>query len=396
MEPSLDQSDSQPSLSWSAFSDPDKCLDDLLLSDIYQHSRGQRASAAQITDPNNNERLGCAAQPHAQDYPLWCIGCRVGLEEDAVFSLLQRAGWVYVEGLMNNGLTHLLKLTPGIIHTRNGPVWQTIDMSDWTKMLMMHDPTTVVSVGRWVRVGKGVFKGDIGLVVRCEDWGSRGFTGPSPQSANNRPFAEMKCLHNVDPKRQGNGVYTAGGLTFEHGLIQKKYDLHSLASNVPDIPSHLFSLFQCSRHPAILASAFPHPQEWSFEEGEAVIIHPSGKKGTIIAINTECLEVDLSTGEGAVAVPWYYIRKVIAISDFVHIMAGPLHGTTGWVDGLDEDTVHLVEKHIEGNISVIPNSYQLVETRQHPILPRAMFVEPAQQPPQAKPSALDRHSCQNF
>ncbi|KAF8799587.1 hypothetical protein BYT27DRAFT_7120230, partial [Phlegmacium glaucopus] len=298
MEPSLDQSDAQPSLSWSAFSDPDKSLDDLL-SGIYQRSRGQRTSAARITGPNDSERITGPNDRDGlscQDYPLWRIGCRVGLEEDAVFSLLQRAGeghqirsaftrgsirgWVYVEGLMNNGLTDLLKSTPGVIHTRNGLVQQTIDMSDWTKMLMMHDPTTVVGMGRWVRVSKGVFKGDIGLVVGCENWGAEVLLVPRlkapttdhslkrkrstirPQPTLFDPIA-FKYSHDIELKTRGNGVYTVGGSTFEHGLIRKKYDLHSLSSDVLDIPSHLFSLFQSSEHPTILVSAFPRPQEWS-------------------------------------------------------------------------------------------------------------------------------------
>jgi len=104
-----------------------------------------------------------------------------------VFSLLQLAaprhelcsaftrgsihGWVYLETTMNEHINRLLKLTPGIVSHRTGIIREQIDFQDWTKMLTMNDIKTDVDVGRWVRVRKGTYKGDIGYVIASESWG---------------------------------------------------------------------------------------------------------------------------------------------------------------------------------------------------------------------------------
>ncbi|KIK07882.1 hypothetical protein K443DRAFT_2099, partial [Laccaria amethystina LaAM-08-1] len=127
--------------------------------------------------------------PTSRDFPLWRVACRLGIEEEAVFSLLQLAapwhelrsaftrgsirGWVYLETTMNEHINRLLKLTPGIVSRRTGIIREQIDFEDWTKMLTMHDIEANVDVGRWVRVRKGTYKGDVGYVLASESWGVR-------------------------------------------------------------------------------------------------------------------------------------------------------------------------------------------------------------------------------
>ena len=53
----------------------------------------------------------------------------------------------------------------------------------------------------------------------------------------------------------------------------------------------------------IAKSNFPCHEEWIFEEGEQVIVS-SEKEGTIAAVESTHLEVDLATNEGIKAVSW--------------------------------------------------------------------------------------------
>ena len=108
----------------------------------------------------------------------------MGLEEEAVFYLLQRAtsehqirsaftrgsvrGSIYVEGILDAEMISFLNSTPGIIRKQSGVVRQNIDPSDWVKLLTMQDPTSVVEAGQWIRVLKGAYKGDLGFVTRVE------------------------------------------------------------------------------------------------------------------------------------------------------------------------------------------------------------------------------------
>jgi hypothetical protein len=143
--------------------------------------------------------------PTENDFLLWRVHCRVsfrviassdhdthehvqvGVEEEAVFFLLQKAepphelwsaftrgsvrGWVYLETSMKEHLVCLLMRTPRIIHTwQTGVVCQPIDFQDWMKMLTMQDGKLQPVIGQWVWVRKGMYKGDVGVVRGVENW----------------------------------------------------------------------------------------------------------------------------------------------------------------------------------------------------------------------------------
>ena len=111
----------------------------------------------------------------------------MGLEEEAVFSLLQRAtsdhpirsaftrgsvrGSIYVESILDTNTISLLNSTPGIIRNQSGVVRQIIDPSDWVKLLTMQDPMMAVKAGQWIWVRNGAYKGDLGFVTHVETWG---------------------------------------------------------------------------------------------------------------------------------------------------------------------------------------------------------------------------------
>jgi hypothetical protein len=301
---------------------------------------------------------------------------QMGLEEEAVFYLLQRAeeehhlrsaftrgsirGWIYLEANFNNSLLQLLRLTPGVISSRHGVLRHPIDSSDWVKMLTMHDPRGLVQVGNWVQVGKGKYKGDVGFVVRVESFvkillvprlnppTSIDTLKRKRTAVRSKPELvdpdTIKKVFAVDPRLgPEEEAFTALGLEFHHGLLLKAYDFHSVTP-ISIIPSSLFRLFLFSGHPHVLSSEFPKPQEWIFEEGEPVIIRSSGELATVAAIEPGHLEVCRSNGSGNMAIPWSDVRKAFQVGDFVQVTSGSLIGVAGWVDCVDEEVVSLVEK----------------------------------------------------
>jgi hypothetical protein len=306
----------------------------------------------------------------------------VGFEEEAVFSLLERAtqhhirsaftrgsirGAIYVEGNLDADVISLLTLTPGIIRTRSGVQRQLIDPSDWVKLLTMQDPILVVKEGQWIQVRNGVYKGDLGFVTRVEAWGAEVLVVPrlKPPQANTslkrkrtaikpepRLFdpATFSSMFQRQPKLQYDGSYTSRGLVFHHGLLRLSLDLHSISPISAGIPSRILGLFKLSSYPAITGSNFPRPEEWVFEEGEKVIVS-SEKEATIAAVQSTHLEVDLATNEGIKVVSWYNVRKVFSPGEFVSVMSGPSRGRRGWVERIVDDTVYFLEYKEEGNIS---------------------------------------------
>jgi hypothetical protein len=309
----------------------------------------------------------------------------MGLEEEAVFFLLQRAiskhqirsaftrgsirGSIYVEGILDVDTISLLNSTPGIIRTQFGIVRQSIDSSDWVKLLTMQDSITVVKAGQWIRVRTGVYKGDLGFVKCVEAWGAQVLVVPrlktsTPETATSlkrkrtaiRPGpglfdpATFSSVFGRQPKLQRDGTYFSRGLVFDHGLLQLSLDLHSISLNSTGIPSRILGLFNLSSHPALTGTKFPCPEEWVFEEGERVIVS-SSKEATIAAVKSSHLEVDLASNEGIEIVSWYDVRKAFSAWDFVCVMSGPSRGAMGWVESILDDTAHLLEYNEKGNIS---------------------------------------------
>jgi hypothetical protein len=273
-----------------------------------------------------------------------------------------------VESILDDDMISLLSLTPGIVRKQSGVVRQSVDASDWVKLLTMQDPRTMVATGQWIRVRNGLYKGDIGFVTDVEAFGARvlvvpRFKTPTPQTTTSlkrkrtsiRPEPRLfdpvafSSVFQRQPKLQEDGIYTYRGLYFDHGLLRLNLDLHSISPNSAGIPTQIFKLFKLSKHPAV--TGFPRPEEWIFEESEQVIVFPSRKKATIVAITSTHLEVDLATEEGIEAISWHNVRKVFSVGDFVSVMSGPLRGTMGWVERIEADTVYFLEYKEKGNVS---------------------------------------------
>jgi transcription elongation factor len=261
---------------------------------------------------------------------------------------------------MNEYLNRLLKLTPGIVRRRTGIIREQIDFVDWTKMLTMHDHDADVHAGGWARVCKGTYKGDVGYVAISETWGVRLLLVPRlppprpagsslkrkrsaavPEPALFEPDA-MERIYGTPAIASDDGTHRFGGNIFEDGLIIQEFDLHSVSSTSV-IPTSLFFLFQQSRHSVLLTAKFPRPLEWNFVEGESVLVSSSGKLGVVKTIWTDSVEVDLANGEGIMSVTWSDLRKHIVTGDFVEIVSGPLREQTGWVEGIDGETVHVID-----------------------------------------------------
>jgi hypothetical protein len=317
----------------------------------------------------------------------------VGLEEEAVFYLLQRAtsehqirsaftrgsvrGSIYVEGILDANMISLLNFTPGVIRKQSGVVRQIIDPSDWVKLLTMQDPMTVVKASQWIRVRNGVYKGDVGFVTHVEAWGARVLVvprlkTPTPQAPASlkrkrtaiKPeprlfdLATFSSVFQRQAKLHRNGIYTSRGLVFDHGLLRLDLDLHSISPNSTGVPSQILGFFKLSSHPSLTGSKFPRPDEWIFEEGERVTVCSSEKEATIAAVKSTHLEVDLATNEGIEAVSWYNVRKVFSAGAFVSVTSGPLRGTMGWVERIAEDTVYLLEYKEKGNLSTSRDDFK--------------------------------------
>jgi len=232
---------------------------------------------------------------------------------------------------------------------------------------------TVVNKGQWIQICKGSYKGDFGFVMHVEAGGAQVLLipclkAPTLEAATSFKREQTttklepklfnpdtsKSLFQLNPIHQDDGTYTSCGLVFDYGLLQQDFDLHSLSPIFTRIPISVLYLFQLSTHHNIIASDFPSPKEWIFEEGEQIVIRSSNKEATITAVQTTHLEVNLAR-----RVLKLYVHKNFNIGDFVSVMSDPFQGTMGWVDLIDDDITYIIEHQKGGNVSTFSNGIKV-------------------------------------
>ena len=168
-----------------------------------------------------------------------------------------------------------------------------MEPSDWKATLSIPDTivTSSFAVGKWALVSKGVYKGDLGYVSKVEPWEGvtlllvprlrpprslkrkRPRTPSVPDLALFQP-ASIQRIYGVAPSKQAHETYRFRGSVFEHGLILKSFDLHSILSAFVLMPPTLTTLFAESGHPSIpLSALIPCPPlEMIFFQDEKVAI----------------------------------------------------------------------------------------------------------------------------
>jgi len=133
----------------------------------------------------------------------------------------------------------------------------------------------------------------------------------------------VERVYGTPAVKRDDGTYKFRGSIFSDGLIVKEFDFFSISLTSVFMSTSIFFLFQQSHHPTILVARFPCPAEWSFNEGDQVLISSSGKLGVIESIGTETAKVDLANGKGIISVTWTKLCKHIIIGDFIEVLSGP-------------------------------------------------------------------------
>lgn len=271
-------------------------------------------------------------------------------------------GYVYLECTMNRQLVQLISTIPGITRTRQGFSYQAIDLEDRPKVLTLPKNKGSVSVRQWVRITKGLYKGDVGIVYQTHSWGVYVLVVPrlaynlteDPKGKGKRKASTVR----PDPKlfdreafqqttsvqiHEHDGHIFVGRLEFIDGLLYKLFDYSSLSGLAFEISWSLSSMFAfaLAHRDDVDLTQRPRPQEWIFFEEEKVVVRPSGKHGIIRSLVPKHAEVEYEDGE-LQRVFWYNMQKDIVVGNFVTILNGPSQGYEGWVIELTGDAAKVL------------------------------------------------------
>jgi transcription elongation factor len=293
----------------------------------------------------------------------------------AAFTRGSDRGYIYIEGDITNDLRDILRRIPGLVRTEGNPIFKFIPPSNRIRTLHLpKDRELRFTVGQWVQVLKGKYKGDLGYVNELLSWGGvrllmvprlpllppsyrpskqerkRPRSTPPPLNLFN-PLAIAKTF-NIVPKKRGN-TYLFNGDKFEDGLLVKDFGASAVSSASVLISTEIHSLFLKSQHPTILSSnrldEFPNPAEWCFFTGEQVKVFcdsesSKGRPGYIRNVESVSVEVELESGELVILKDWYNIQKCVRVGDFVKVVGGVQSGRMGFVDHVSGPDISIIEK----------------------------------------------------
>lgn len=327
----------------------------------------------------------------AEDWPLWRVKCLVGDskvgfwpllilmqpgEEYYVLHLLiskheflsnqlrsaffnpHSPGTVYLEASFLHrddvgSLLHVLRTLSSI----NIRILAVIPENQLAACFLIHDDPAggvMRSPGEWVRIRRGLYQGDVGVVVDSfEKWGGmRGsevalvprLSGARQKrkKASQRPPPQLFDSNNCVQKllRKTASGYTYNRFTFEGGLILKTFP-HSSLEPARMMSPEFVPLFCQSSHPLVRPATMPLPEHWRFEVGERVwvsqrintepvfgtILHTSALGGYLYTVDTEVGHQQYSPN---------FLSKDVNPGDFVEILAGEHVGKEGFVVSRNE------------------------------------------------------------
>jgi len=134
---------------------------------------------------------------------------------------------------------------------------------------------------------------------------------------------------------------------FDHGLLLKNFDYHSISSDDIFIHYSLSFLFRASGHLAMTEASFPPLLEWGFHEDEQVnmvaTMH-TGKTRTVKNVNGHLLEVNLANREGLISLSWNDMWKKHTNSSFIQVSHVPNQRQSGWIVGIKDDWLCCIQK----------------------------------------------------
>jgi hypothetical protein len=292
--------------------------------------------------------------------------CQPKHELRSAFTQGQIHGSIYLEATMNCELISLLKVTCGIVWDLQGISYQGIPEEEWEALLTMREVHCQPSIGEWVRILKGSYKGDVAYVSALQEWqGISALLIPRihiPEPMDDAAPAQCKCKRSrlrtpaalflphlvpktspIQPRLKRENIFMFRHHYLEHGLLRTSFDLTSIAQDVFFMPQCALNLFAASGHPELREARFPCCLEWRFEEEELVVLRPTNDTGRIKQIRQCEAEIELLSREGLVNVSWKDLRKLLVLGDFVQVLSGEGQGCSGWVIAVEDTNVSVVE-----------------------------------------------------
>ncbi|KAL0568566.1 hypothetical protein V5O48_013418 [Marasmius crinis-equi] len=217
-----------------------------------------------------------------------------------------------------------------------------------------------IAPGEWVKVSRGLYKGDIGIVWK-PDSTSSGETGyfllliPRLSARNsNKGRREWPAPCRFKPEAFGSEpkkgeepqTFRFRDKTFSHGLLVKFFEERSVET-VYFAPSEVHNEFSKSKHPFVCLFPFPLPEFYAFEVGDKV--EAAGQVGKVKEVLADMCLVDYGDA-GMHTGPSRLLQKHIIPGDPIRVVVGEHEGQEGLVAERHGSLLYVSQRHSKTGI----------------------------------------------
>lgn len=357
-------------------------------------------AALDYIEQSEQEREDNEGYPTLKDPRMFSVRCKAGLENEAVISLLNKyfalkgtdeeiqiisatavpklVGYIFVEAMRG----HYVRLAvEGILSLKSDSV-KLIHLKEIPKVLKA-DPRKdiTIEVHTFVRIKRGLYTGDLGLVTHVDDDTNTAIVRVVPRLENSRDDQKVKPPAKLfDPEAYPNAQNLAGrnmnsrtfmykNQRFVNGLLEKKFPLDNLdKSNL--LPSYEEVKVFRDAEPServknlimrTLANSIDESKrlQKSLEKGDKVKVI-SGDLfnliGVVLEVNEDFVKVDFSDS-GFFNEPINFkpseLIKVFEVGNHVEVTTGNYKGLNGMIMKIDENRVHLFTEDNKDEVIVL-------------------------------------------
>ncbi|PBK59765.1 hypothetical protein ARMSODRAFT_1027196 [Armillaria solidipes] len=263
---------------------------------------------------------------------LWVLSCIPGWEDIVVFHIGRSAPselgikaafimphldkQVWLEAEMSSVLKTWLIDIPGIARRNQQVQLHAVAPEESRCALRSASSSLPMVIGAWVKVRRGQFKGEVGMVAKVYPWGCKVLPDFGPKL-----FDHV----GLDASVIGERRYRFQGLEYEHDLLARRLSFSQIAI-ASEIENQIVALFGQSRHPQV---------------GEKVTQVGMGRSGFIHTVGEDGLDVQFA--EGLFSVRWADIRKEFKVGQYVQITEGaPADRWCGWIHAFEGSLLQLI------------------------------------------------------
>ncbi|THU94092.1 hypothetical protein K435DRAFT_860914 [Dendrothele bispora CBS 962.96] len=367
--------------------------------------------------PTNPDAVYTASSSHTRIFSAFCVPSvsnSIYLEAD-LGTRPQETG--IVEFLRQNQFvvkSTVLHPHHKVSHSLYSVMMEPVSSREIAQLLSIQTPD--IKVNSWVRVTRGTYCDDGGLVIRREISSSlrrlvilvvprfnrtNVFTPWTPSTVvagSKRKAVPERCPQRLFDEKQYPGEVTTlsekhflyRGQEFSHGLLVKVLAYSSVTTMEVDLDRTTRQLFRIAGHPAINDVAFPVPLEWVFfveEKVEVICLEELSeeqqnnadlprntrrKSGVILTVEEGRCLVNLEAEDDQQWISTRNIRKCIMVGNSVIVVAGELRGKSGLVVVNNASGVLVTESSSQSaghSFTVHPNVCQVTQVRESGAVP---------------------------